>query len=182
MNTVTTVLTTETICSDDGSKRYLLKKTWDKEKPKLTIIMLAPSSAADIELDSSTMLVLNNAYRLNFGSVAIANLSEVLNDFSLNEADVYDAENINYIVSSAKKSDVIIYAPGIGKAKNKTFQDLQRNILSALKPFESKLFCIGTSNGNARFQHPLSPAVRSWFLYPFKVSDVIDDDIKAKKH
>ena len=70
MNTITTVLTTKTICSDDGSKRYLLKKTWDKEKPKLTIIMLAPSSAADIELDSSTMLVLNNAYRLNFGSVA----------------------------------------------------------------------------------------------------------------
>ena len=96
--------------------------------------------------------------------------------------DVDDEDNINYIVSSAKKSDVIIYAPGIGKAKNKTFQDLQKNILSALKPFESKLFCIGTSNGNARLQHPLSPAVRNWFLYPFKVSDVIDDDIKAKKH
>ena len=83
MNTVTTVLTTKAIYSDDGSKRYLLQKTWDKEKPKLTIIMLAPSSAADIELDSSTMLVLNNAYRLNFGSVAIKNLSAVINDFSL---------------------------------------------------------------------------------------------------
>lgn len=74
MQTIQTNLTTEAIFSDDGAKRYLLRKTWDESKPALSIIMLAPSSASGIELDSSTQLVLNNAFRLGFGSVDVLNL------------------------------------------------------------------------------------------------------------
>ena len=69
MKTTKTVLTTETVFSDDGEKRYLLKKVWDEAKPKLAVVMLAPSEASGIELDNSTQLVLNNAVRLGFGSV-----------------------------------------------------------------------------------------------------------------
>ena len=43
MQTVKTTLTTEAIFSDDGAKRYLLRKTWDDSKPILSIIMLAPA-------------------------------------------------------------------------------------------------------------------------------------------
>ena len=71
MQTVKTILTTEASFSDDGTKRYLLRKTWDESKPSLAIIMLAPSSASGIELDSSTQLVLNNCFRLGFGSVDV---------------------------------------------------------------------------------------------------------------
>ena len=87
MNTIVTTLKTEAVFSDDGVKRYLLRKTWDDEKPKLSIIMLAPSGASGIELDATTLLVLNNADRLGFGSVDILNLFATLNDFSLSQAD-----------------------------------------------------------------------------------------------
>lgn len=174
MKTITTNLTTEAFFSDDETQRYLLKKTWDKEKPSLAIIMLAPSEASGIILDSTTLLVLNNACRLGYGSVSILNLFSTLNDHSLKSADDIDPENANIIVASAKKADTIVYAPGVGKASNKSFIARQEYILKALITMEDKLHCICNSSGNARLQHPLSPAVRTWHLSPLKISELVD--------
>ena len=187
MNTTKTVLVTEAVFSDDGKKRYLLKKVWDEAKPKLAVIMLAPSEASGIALDNSTQLVINNAFRLGFGSVEVLNLFATLNDFSLKYAEEEDAENMKVIMKSAKNVDTIVYAAGVGKAKNKAFQKRQKQVLEELKGFERKLNCLCTENGDARFQHPLSPAVRVWHLSPFKIAEVIDngvticDDSKKKK-
>lgn len=176
MNIVKTTLTTEAHFSDDGAKRYLLRKEWDNTKPKLAIIMLAPSTSSGIELDTSTQLVVNNVARLGFGGVDVLNLSAVLNDFSLSEAETEDKENIKAIVASAKSANVVVYAAGVGKAKNKTFQRLQKAVLSKLKPFEDKLNCLSNEDGSSRFQHPLSPSVRVWHLSPFKVSNIIGEE------
>lgn len=86
MEKIVATLTTEAVFSDDGLKRYLLRKTWDDTKPKLAIVMLAPSEASGIELDTTTQLVLNNSARLGYGSVSIVNLFATLNDFSLKQA------------------------------------------------------------------------------------------------
>lgn len=122
MPTITTTLTTEATFSDDNLKRYLLRKTWDESKPKLAIIMLAPSEAAGIELDNTTLLVLNNASRLGYGGVDVLNLFASLNDFGLKEAEDEDTDNLNAIVQSVQEADIIIYAAGVGKAKSKVFQ------------------------------------------------------------
>lgn len=174
MQTVKTTLTTEAIFSDDGAKRYLLRKTWDESKPTLSIIMLAPSSAAGIELDSSTQLVLNNAFRLGFGNVDILNLFSTLNDFALKDAEDEDTENISAIVQSAERAGTLVS----GKAKNKTFQHRQEQVLNALRPYEDKLHCLTGENGKARLQHPLSPAVRTWHLSPLKVSELVTEPKK----
>lgn len=173
MQTVKTTLTTEAIFSDDGAKRYLLSKIWDESKPILSIIMLAPSSAAGIELDSSTQLVLNNCFRLGFGGVDILNLFSTLNDFALKEAEDEDTDNIKSIVQSAEKAETLVYAAGTGKAKNKVFQQRQEQVLDALRPYESKLHCLTGEGGKARLQHPLSPAVRIWHLSPLKISELV---------
>lgn len=173
MKTITTTLTTEAIFSDDGNQRYLLKKTWDKDKPSLAIIMLAPSEASGIALDSTTLLVLNNACRLGYGSVAILNLFSTLNDYSLKCAEGMDIENTNIIVASAKKADTIVYAPGVGKSGNKDFITRQEHILTSLLPMQDKLHCLCNANGHGRLQHPLSPAVRTWTLSPLKVSELV---------
>ena len=175
MNVITTKLTTEAIFSDDGSKRYLLRKTWDEKKKKLAIIMLFPSTASGIELDYSSMLVLNNASRLDFGSVDILNLSAVLDDYTLREANVEDSKNLDVISKSAENTDVIVYAAGVGKAKNKVFQDLQKSVIEKLRPYEDKLNCLCNESGSARLQHPLSPAVRTWYLSPLKVGELIEE-------
>ena len=120
MKTEVTELRTEAVYSDDGEKRYLLRKTWDENKPKLAIIMLSPSVADGIQLDTTTHLVVNNASRLGYGSVAIVNLSAVLNDYNLNHTEE-DSENIKVILEEANNAEKIIYAPGTGKARNKLY-------------------------------------------------------------
>ena len=180
MNTIQTTLTTEAVFSDDGLNRYLLRKTWDPEKPKLTIIMLAPSAASGIELDTTTQLTLNNAARLGYGSVSIVNLFATLNDFSLTQAEDEDPENMNAIIEAAKDADLIVYAPGIGKAKSKVFQQRQEQVLHALQPYEDKLHCLCSVNGGGRLQHPLSPAIRIWGLSPLKISELMSTPIKKE--
>lgn len=166
-------LTTTAHFSEDGEKRYLLEKTWDTSKPKLAIIMLAPSEANGVALDSTTLLCLNNASRLGYGSIAIVNLFATLNDFDLKYAEHEDAENMNVILAAIQTADAVVYAAGVGKAKNKAFQLRQKQVLTALFPIANKLNCLSDPNGNARFQHPLSPAVRTWHLSPMKIEELL---------
>lgn len=180
MRNIVTTLTTEAVFSDSGLKRYLLKKTWDGNKPKMAVIMLAPSEASGIELDTTTQLVLNNASRLGYGSVAIVNLFATLNDFNLRQAEIEDPDNLNAILSAVQDADCVVYAPGTGKAKNKVFQHRQEQVLSALHPIEGKLYCLCNEEGNARLQHPLSPAVRTWHLSPLKISELIVETIQPE--
>ena len=180
MNIITTNLITEACFSDDGNKRYLLKKVWEPEKPRLAIVMLAPSGAAGIELDTTTQLVLNNSARLGYGSVSIVNLFAKLNDFSLRGAEEEDPENMDAIVQAVGDADLIVYAPGVGKAKSKVFQRRQEQVLRALQPFEGKLHCLCDGTGDARLQHPLSPAVRYWELSPLKVSELLTEPVKEE--
>lgn len=180
MKTIETNLTTHAVFSDDGTKRYLLSKTWDSKKPRLAVIMLTPSISTEVILDASSRLTVNNAFRLGFGSVDILNLFATVDDFDLKQAEEDDAENIKAIVSSAQKADVVVFAAGVGKAKNKAFQARQKQVLMALQPFEEKLCCLTNKNGEARLQHPLSPAVRTWELSPLKVTELLPTEIKAK--
>lgn len=179
MNTITTTLATEAIFSDDGLKRYLLRKTWDNSKPKIAVIMLAPSEASGIELDTTTQLVLNNASRLDYGSVAIVNLFATLNDFNLRQVEDEDPGNLNTILAAVQDADCVVYAPGTGKAKSKVFQRRQEQVLSALRPIEGKLHCLCNEDGNARLHHPLSPAVRTWHLSQLKISELISEPVQS---
>ncbi len=173
MNIIETVLITRAHFSEEGSKRYLLEKTWDESKPKLAIIMLAPSIAEGISLDNTTLLVLNNASRLGYGSVSILNLFATLNDFELKHIEPEDIENLNVILANAETAHAVLYCPGVGKAKTKAFQQRQNQVLAALTPMEGKLFCLCDSNGTSRFQHPLSPSVRTWHLSPMKIAELL---------
>lgn len=178
MQTIKTTLATEAIFSDDGAKRYLRRKIWDESKPTLSIIMLAPSYASGIELDSTTQLTLNNVSRLGYGGVDILNLFATLGDFGLKEAEDADPDNLNAIVQSAERAETLVYAAGTGKAKNKVFQQRQEQVLNALRPYESKLHCLTNEGGKARLQHPLSPAVRTWHLSPLKISELVTEPKK----
>jgi hypothetical protein len=175
MKIITTTLTTTAEFSEDGKKRYLLTKVWDDLKPRLAIIMLAPSDASGVELDNTTMLVLNNSLRLGYGSVSVVNLFTTIGNFNLKYAENEDKENIKVIEKVAKTADVIVYASGVGKATNKSFIKRQNQVLEALKPYEDKLRCLSNKEGNARFQHPLSPAVRTWYLSEMKINELYNE-------
>lgn len=181
MNTITTTLTTKAVFSEDGLDRYLLTKTWDEKKQRLAIIMMAPSQASGVALDTTTQLVLNNADRLGYGSISIVNLFARVNDFSLKQAEEEDFENVEMIVSTCQDAQTIIYAPGVGKATNKLFQERQKQVLEALRSMEGRLHCLCDANDQARLQHPLSPAVRTWYLSPLKISELVEEPKPKEK-
>lgn len=174
MKTITTTLTTTALFSSNGKKRFLLTKTWDDSKPHLAIIMLAPSEASGIELDNTTMLVLNNASRLGYGTVSIVNLFATIGNLKECFSEENDKENLKHITAIAETADTLVYASGVGKANNKGFMKRQQQVLEVLKPYENKLHCLSNEEGKARFQHPLSPAVRTWYLSPMQIAEVCD--------
>ena len=181
MNIIETTLTTQAVFSDDETKRYLLKKTWNAALPKLTICMLAPSIASGIELDSTTSLVLNNASALGFGSVSIVNLFATLGGIA--EAESEDPENLKAIIDASQDADLIIYAPGVGKAKLQVFQERSKQVLEALRPYEKKLKCLTSASGKTRLLHPLCPAVRKWDHFAeIRISDLLSktDTVEPK--
>ena len=110
---------------------------------------------------------------LEYGSITIVNLFATLNDFALHQTEEEDPENLKAILEAVRKSDQIVYAPGTGKAKNKAFQKRQEQVLKELAPYEVKLCCLCDDEGKAKYQHPLSPAVRVWNLCPLKVKELV---------
>ena len=181
MRTEVTELRTEAMYSDDGAKRYLLRKTWNDSLPKLAVIMLCAGSAGTVELDTSSQLVLNNAVRLGYGSVAIVNLFATLNDFALKRSQSEDVENLDVIIREAAEAEKVIYAPGTGKAKNKLFAEVQEQVLLTLQLYEGKLHCLCDQNGGSRYLHPLSPRVREWHLSPLEISELIELPAKSEQ-
>ena len=71
------------------------------------------------------------------------------------------------------KADGVIYAPGVGKAKNAVFQERQVQVCKLLKPYEKKLYCLCDKEGKARLQHPLSPAVYVWNLVKVTLNEIL---------
>ena len=117
--------------------------------------------------------MLNNASALCFGSVSIVNLFATLGDFSLSEAEDADPDNMKAIVDAVKAADVVIYAPGVGKAKLQSFQTRSTQVLEALRPYEAKLKCLTSASGKTKYLHPLCPAVRTWNIAELRIDELL---------
>ena len=184
MREITSNLRTEILESEDGTKRYLLRKAWDESKPSLGILMLCPSSSGIVSVDVSTSLVLSNCYRLGYGSVTIVNLFSTINDFDLKQADNEDPENLQAILDAAASVSCFVVGCGTGKSKNAKFHQRLEQVLLSLRPYEDKLCCLCDKYGGSKYLHPLSPRVREWHLSPLKVSELIDipeEEVEPKK-
>ena len=125
-------------------------------------------------LDYTTLYIINNLVRLDFGAVDIVNLvSKTTTKLQVKEdiIDEMDKENLDQILKSAEKSDNVIIAWGKFGENNKKVRDLQDNLLSHLKAFKEKLYLIADTAGQFGF-HPLAPQIRfTWILkkYDFTV-------------
>lgn len=74
MKTITTVIKSKAIFSDDGEHRFLLHREWNEKKKSAMIIMINSNTTDTLNVDLTKMLVLNNLSMLDFGSVNIVNL------------------------------------------------------------------------------------------------------------
>lgn len=106
---------TGTVFSDDRLNRYLLRKEWDNKKPRATIIMTNPSFADLLTLDYTTLYILNNISKLDFGAVDIVNMSSrITTKLNVKEEQNVEIETTNaeFITKYAERSDIVIIAWG----------------------------------------------------------------------
>ena len=54
--------------------KYVVRKEWDKNKRKALVLMKNAGFADEIVQDQTTMYVINNLVKLDYGSVIIMNL------------------------------------------------------------------------------------------------------------
>lgn len=162
------ILKSDLCYNDDKTKRYLLKIEWDKTKKKACIIMLSAGRANGLFFDRTTSNVVENLVEADYGSVDVLNLFSCLCEKT---EDVPDAENLRMIEQSAKNADVVIFAAGTGHSADKKVQKRQKDVLTKIKKYDKKLFCIADSNGQ-KFYHPLCPKVKKWNLVKFDVEEL----------
>ena len=169
MKTETTTLKSKALFSDDGEHRLLLRKEWDKNKKSAMIVMINPNTADTLNMDLTTMLVINNLNALGFGSVNIVNLySRIMRKLSLrfnSDEDLIANETDTVIEQYAALSDAVIIAWGSAGGNSQRVRDRQMELLERLEKFANKLYQIGKEGF-----HPLTPAIRSgWELEPYNL-------------
>jgi hypothetical protein len=179
------VMKTEAIFSDNRKHRYLLRKEWDTKKKKAVVIMTNPSTADTFTLDYTTMYILNNLAKLDFGAVDIVNMvSRMTRKLHINvDADSPDTEKENFgiIANSVQKADFVIIAWGKLGENNKAVRDIQDKLLDCLKTFKDKLYVIAAEKGGDNF-HPLAPQIRfSWLLKKYEPVEKKPDSKNAEK-
>lgn len=172
MLTETTVVKSKALFSDDRKHRLLLKKEWDTNKPNAMVIMINPNTADTMNVDMTTMLVLNNLNRLGFGSVSIVNLySRIKEKLSLrfnSDEDLIEHDTDRVIEEYAAMSDAIIIAWGSIGRNTQRVRERQQELLERLSVHKKKFYKIGKEGC-----HPLTPTVRSgWELEPFEMEDI----------
>ena len=158
----------EAVFDENRSHRFIWKRVWKKDLPVACVITLNPGSDDCFELDLTSMLILNNVYRLRkYGGVSVVNLfSKITGKLTKDdyvENDV-DSKNIKYIQKAAESADTVIIAWGKSGETNNHIKEREETVLNVLSEYKDKLVWIGDDYGNNGL-HPLYPSVRkSWRL------------------
>lgn len=162
------ILKSDLLYSDDKSRRYLLHLEWDKTKKKACVIMLSAGKSNGIYFDRSTNNVVTNLVESDYGSVDILNLFSSLDD-KIEQSS--DKDNLKAIDTSAKESDIVIFAAGTGHSTNKKAMTRQNEVLAILKKHDKNLYCIADDEGK-KFYHPLCPKAKKWNLVKFDIAEL----------
>ncbi len=167
--------------NDSFTHRYSITKTWDNKKTKALIIMKNPSSSELLESDLTTMLVINNLAKLDYGSVIVCNLmSTIQAPYNCDTTSKEHKENFEEILKQAKGVDYIIIGWGSYGVGNVKAQSLQSELLEKLLPYKDKIMYIANPRNPKSPVHPLFPQVRSnWLLKPY--SDIVELTSKETK-
>ncbi|MDQ0114962.1 DUF1643 domain-containing protein [Paenibacillus harenae] len=134
-----------------GQYRYALWRIWDQTAPRITFIMLNPSTANEWENDPTIRRCINFAKDWGFGSLGVVNLFAIratnpIEIFKVN--DPIGMENDHYIIDELEKSDLVILAWGT----KGSYLNRDKEVLRLLSSFE--LYAIDISK-EGHPKHPL---------------------------
>ncbi|MGW7830065.1 DUF1643 domain-containing protein [Staphylococcus xylosus] len=166
MQNIQCILETEAIFSDDNQHRYLLKKTWDKDKKIISVITCYPNFEGTKKLDLTTQLIMNKVVEMDeFGSINFVNLySNITTPINIKHLEnSHDKHTDIQIMKAVKESDEVILAWG-AYAKKPAVESRVNEVLEMLKPHEKKVKKLINPQTN-EIIHPLNFIARSiWTL------------------
>ena len=166
MRNIKCTLETEAIFSDDNQHRYLLKKTWDKDKKIISVITCYPNFEGTKKLDLTTQLIMNKVVEMDeFGSINFVNLySNITTPINIKHLEnSHDKHTDIQIMKAVKESDEVILAWG-AYAKKPAVESRVNEVLEMLKPHEKKVKKLINPQTN-EIIHPLNFIARSiWTL------------------
>lgn len=164
MKIIKSIIKTEVTYDDEMKNKYVVRKEWDKNKRKALILMKNTGQADDIVQDQTTMYVVNNLAKLDYGSVIIMNLFPSIEGQGSNESAT---ENLKCVQEEVTKVDDVIIAVGTGIETNKEALKRLHMIMAILLDKKAKILQIQCPKGRSGF-HPLYPAVKNeWKLVPY---------------
>ncbi|HGH7179270.1 TPA: DUF1643 domain-containing protein [Bacillus luti] len=167
MKTIKSTLKTEVTYDDEMKNKYLIRKEWDKNKKKALVIMKKAGKADEVVQDQTTMYVINNLSKLEYGVVEIVNLFSSIEGDETKESDI---ENLKCIQDVIVRVDDVIIAVGKGVETNKKAVEKLNMILAILLDKKANILQIEADFGRKGF-HPLYPALKhQWKLVPYDVS------------
>lgn len=140
------------VFSEDGDYRYLLTRTWDKSKPKATVLMLNPSVADVLKMDRTIMNVMN--YLIDseeYGGLVVVNLfAYVSTDPKMlkHRDDDLEAKNNEYLDDTFDDSEIIIVA-----WTRDNYKPRKREVKNKLQSYQDKIRCFEDASGT-KPRHP----------------------------
>lgn len=161
MKTLKSTLRTEVLMNDDNSHKYLIRKDWStKGKEKvMTVIMIQFSNSDIIQLDLTTLYVINNCQQLGYNVVNIVNIFSGLSK----EYDT-DKNNDEQILKAVEESQIVAWGVGTAGRYNKVIQARINEVVKLIEKHKDKVYVI-TDGKTDIPRHPLSPHVRlEWHL------------------
>jgi len=143
----------DAVISDCGRYRYLLRRTWDHDKPRVLFVMLNPSTA-DAEIDDATIRSCIRLSRgLEYGSFEVVNLFglRATDPVELQRADdPVGPRNNESIEGAVMRCDLAICAWGA----HPMAAQRARPTHALLRRVRPAVFCLGTTKSGAP-KHPL---------------------------
>ncbi|TYS18055.1 DUF1643 domain-containing protein [Rossellomorea vietnamensis] len=171
MKTIKNTLNTEVTYASDMKNKYLIRKEWDKNKKKALVIMKNAGHADEIVQDQTTMYVINNLSKLEYGVAEIVNLFPSIEGVEMKESVT---ENLKCIQEAIARVDDVIIAVGKGVETNKKAIERLKMIIALLLDKKINILQIEATFGRKGF-HPLYPAVKhQWKLVPYGDSNIVN--------
>ena len=176
MKVIKGTLKTEVIYYDELLNKYLVINEWDKNKKTALVIMKNAGDANEIVQDQTTMYVINNLAKLDYGSVSIMNLFPSIDGKDTNASAT---ENLKFAQAEVQKVDDVIIAVGTGIDTNKEALKRLHMIVAILLDKKANVFQIESPKGRRGF-HPLYPAIKNgWILVPYDKPILENDEVNS---
>ncbi len=100
--------------SEDKTRRYLLTRIWDEQKPVAMCIGLNPSKAGSTKDDPTIRRMISTLNHLGYGGLKMVNLYSIIssNPSVLQKLPTLERDNLAWIETTAYSVQAIIFAWG----------------------------------------------------------------------